>query len=116
MTLNTQQYMKKPENLEVVELTKDNVEEVARWCGGTLNSVRSILNDTDCPLPHSLAIPSVHGGIEAELGTFVVRNSETGRFSVMTREHLEREYVRRGVRQDGPFGKPDMRNNWNGQR
>lgn len=113
MSLNTQQYMKKPENLEVIELTKDNVEEVARWCGGTLSSVRNIMNETNCPLPHMLQIPSVHGGIDAELGTFVVRNSETGRFSVMTQEHLEREYVRRGLRQDGVFGKP---NNWNGQR
>lgn len=101
MTLNTQQYQKKPEHLEVIELTKDNVAEVARWCGGTQNSVRNVLNEDNCPLTHSLAIPSVYGGIDAEIGTFIAKNLETGAFSVMTREHLEKEYERYGLRQDG---------------
>lgn len=101
MTLNTLSYHKKPERVEVVELTQENVAEVARWCGGTKNSVRNILDQGDCPLVHSLAIPSIYGGIDAEIGTFVARNLETGVFSVMTREHLEKEYERYGLRQDG---------------
>lgn len=108
MSLNTQQYAKKPERLEVIELTKDNVEEVARWCGGTLHSVKNVLRD--CEHGHSLAIPSIYGGIDAEIGTFIARNAETGVFSVMTKEHLENEYQRIGLRQDGIFG------NRNGQR
>lgn len=117
MTLNTLQYRKRPENIEAIELTKDNVEEVARWCGGTLNSVRNVLNETNCPNAHSLAIPSIYGGIEAEIGTVIVRNSETGVFSIMTKEHLEREYQRLGLRQGGPFDRPGTTpNNWNGQR
>lgn len=103
MTLNTQTHQRKPDRIEVVELTKDNVDEVARWCGGTRNSVRNILNADNCPQTHGLAIPSVHGGIDAEFGTFIARNHETGVFSVMTKEHLEKEYQRVGLRQDGIF-------------
>jgi hypothetical protein len=110
MTLNTQQYQKKPETIEVIELTQDNIREVARWCGGTQNSVRNILNETNCSEAHSLAIPSIYGGISAEIGTFIARNAETGVFSVMTKEHLDAEYQRIGLRQDGIFG------NRNGQR
>jgi hypothetical protein len=110
MGLNTQQYQKKPENIEVVELTKDNVQEVARWCGGTQNSVRNILHQDHALETQSLAIPSIYGGISAEIGTFIARNAETGVFSVMTKEHLDAEYQRIGLRQDGIFG------NRNGQR
>jgi hypothetical protein len=104
MTLNTLQYRNKPVRFEVVELTLKNVDEVARWCGGTRHSVFNILNNQDCPQDthtHSLQIPSIYGGIEAEIGTFIAKNLETGAFSVMTREHLESEYERAGVRSEG---------------
>jgi hypothetical protein len=102
MTLNTQQYRNKPVRFEVVELTLTNAEEVARWCGGTLHSVRNILNHSDrTEGPHSLQIPSIYGGIDAEIGTFIAKSLDTGVFSVMTREHLEAEYERVGVRSEG---------------
>lgn len=102
MTLNTLQYRNKPVRFEVIELTLKNVDEVARWCGGTKQSVRNILGHQDCiEGSHSLQIPSIYGGIEAEIGTFIAKNLETGAFSVMTREHLESEYERYGVRSDG---------------
>ena len=114
MTLNTHQYMKKPENLEVIELTQDNLSQVATWCGGRINDIRNVMSNSIAA--SSIGVPSLYGAIEAAVGTFIVRNSETGAFGVMTKEHLEREYVRRGLRQDGIFGKPDMRNNQNGRR
>jgi len=106
--INTLQYMKKPENLEVIELNRDNVEAVARWCGGNIETIRNILSPSN-EAYSGIAVPSVYGPISAEFGSFIARNSETGKFSVMTKEHLENEYVRRGLRQDGIFGKPDMR-------
>ena len=107
MGLNTLQYMKKPENLEVIELTRENLVQVATWCGGRVNDIRNIMSDAVAST--SIGVPSLYGAIDAEVGSFIARNSETGKFSVMTKEHLEQEYIRRGLRQDGIFGKPDMR-------
>jgi len=99
MTLNTQQYVINPVRLEVVELTQANAEEVARWCGGELDRVRNSFSENNTTVSQ-LFIPSVHGRLSAEFGSLIARDQETGRFSVMTAEHLEREYQRVGVRQD----------------
>lgn len=109
MSFNTQSYVKKPERIEAVELTQANLSEVASWCGGRLENIRNVMSDNITA--SSIGVPSLYGALSAEIGTFVVRNAETGVFGVMTREHLENEYQRIGLRQDGIFG-----NNRNGQR
>jgi hypothetical protein len=103
MGLNTQQYVKKPNRLEVVEVTRENLTEVAAWCGGQVNDIRNVLSDS--LNSGSIGVPSLYGAIDAEVGNFVAREVETGKFSVMSREHLDNEYQRVGVRQDGIFGK-----------
>jgi hypothetical protein len=108
VSLNTQQYVKKPSRLEVVELTKDNLVQVATWCGGRINDIRNVMSDTGNT--SSIGVPSLYGAIDAEIGSFIAREVETGKFLVMTKEHLDHEYQRVGLRQDGIFG------NQNGKR
>lgn len=116
MTLNTQQYQKKPETLEVVELTQTNLVEVATWCGGRIEDIRNVMSNSTTAT--GIGVPSLYGAISAEVGVFVVRNRETGVFGVMTKEHLENEYQRVGLRQDGIsiFGNSRTSSNKNGQR
>lgn len=104
MGLNPKQYVKKPNRLEVVELTKDNIEEVSAWCGGSVEKVRNALSKS-YETTGTLAVPSIYGSMTAEIGSFIARETETGRFSIMTEEHLEQEYQQVGLRQDGIFGK-----------
>lgn len=112
MGLNTQQYVRKPNPIEVVEVTKDNVSEVAIWCGGRTNHIKNVMSDTLIPM--TIGVPSLYGAIDAEVGQFIARESETGKFVVLSREHLEAEYSQVGQRQDGLFGQNT--NTWNGQR
>ena len=99
MTLNTQQYVKKPSRLEVVELTRENLVQVATWCGGRINDIRNVISDSGNS--SSIGVPSLYGAIDAEVGSFIARETETGKFVVMTREHLDQEYQRVGLRQNG---------------
>lgn len=112
MTLNALHYRKNPETIEAVELTRDNLVAVATWCGGRLENIQNVMSDKISA--SSIGVPSLYGAISADIGTFVVRIQETGAFSVMTREHLDKEYQRFGLRQDGI--RPGSTNNWNGQR
>jgi hypothetical protein len=107
MNLNTEQYVINPVRLEVVELSQANAEAVAIWCGGELDRVKNSFSDS--PSASQLYIPSVHGPLSAEIGNIIALDKTTGRFSVMTRDHLEREYQRVGLRQDGA-GFPRLRN------
>jgi hypothetical protein len=100
MTLNKLQYRNKPIHLEVIEVTQSNVDEVARWCGGSVEKIHNTLSN-QMESTGLLAVPSIYGSISAELGSFVARDRETGRFSVMKREHLDSEYERVGVRSEG---------------
>jgi hypothetical protein len=92
MTLQKQQYVRKPNRLEVVELTRENLGEAATWCGARINDIRD---------PSSIGVPSLYGAIDAEVGSFITKELETGRFLIMTKEHLDAEYSRVGRRQDG---------------
>ena len=99
MTLNKKNYVRKPNRMEIVEITKENISEVASWCGGRVGDIRNLFdgNTTDV----TIGVPSLYGAIDAGVGSFVARELETGRFLVMTREHLEQEYQQVGMRQDG---------------
>lgn len=39
--MQTQKYTRKPFEVEAVQVTKENFEEVAAWCGGTIVTSRS---------------------------------------------------------------------------
>jgi hypothetical protein len=102
MGLNPQNYVRKPNRVEVVEITKDNIVEVATWCGGRINHIRNVMSSD--LIPDTIGVPSLYGAISADIGSFVARELETGRFSVMTKDHLEQEYQQVGMRHDGIRG------------
>jgi len=83
-------YQIKPDRIQAVQLTTDNVEQVADWCGG------EIFKD-----PMVLMVPSLQnrltGRVQADIGYWVVKNSE-GRFSVYDDAAFKQKYERSGIR------------------
>lgn len=76
-------YQKRPEFVEAVRVTKQNINEVAAWCGGKV----------------------VDGGIEfdaggeVDLGDCVVK--ENNEFSTMTHREFELNFVPAPLKTDG---------------
>lgn len=65
-------YRKKPVEIQAMELTKENREEVAAWCGGhfepdVVYRMAGIIPDG------SLDIPTLEGVMAAKVGDFVIR-------------------------------------------
>lgn len=101
MGINPKNFVRKPTRLQVVEITQENISEVATWCGGRIEHSHNVMSNTTTP--QTIGVPSLYGAISADIGSFVAREADTGRFTVMTKEHLEQEYQQVGIR-DNVFG------------
>jgi hypothetical protein len=49
MTLATTKYVRKPFEVEAVQVTEENLEEVAQWCHGELQTEGSQPVSRSCP-------------------------------------------------------------------
>lgn len=68
------QYRKKPVVIEAMHLTRENVREVARWCGGRVFEDAKASDPTDVYV--ALDIPTLEGTMRAEThggGDFIIR-------------------------------------------
>jgi hypothetical protein len=72
MSLDIQQWRKKPVVVSAVLLTEDNTVEVARWCDGT---VRWRIKSSDGDEWQTVDIPTLEGTMTAVPGTYVVRGT-----------------------------------------
>ncbi|AXH44204.1 hypothetical protein SEA_GOCRAZY_67 [Arthrobacter phage GoCrazy] len=85
----TQQYHRKPEPVEAVKISLENVDEVASWCGGNIFQDVKPSDPTD--VRTSVVFPTLMGGVEAPLGFYLVKNAK-GAFSKVSAEAFEKEY------------------------
>lgn len=94
MSLNIKHYRVKPDNQEAVEVTKDNMSDIAKWCGG---SVMEGMGVEPGDKGDYLYIPTISGPISARPGEIVAKDSN-GRFNVFDKDRFNRKYEEVGLR------------------
>lgn len=56
-------YRAKPCDIEAVQVTDDNMEDVANWCGGAFEK------------PYWIRVPTVHGYVPCAVGDWVAKGT-----------------------------------------
>lgn len=85
-------YSTTPEVVEAALVTESNLEELARWCGGNPEGSYGI---------GKIVVPTLNANnLVVVLGSYLVKNLETGRFSGMSVEAFSK-FHEVGLRQDG---------------
>ena len=92
MTLNIKRYQVKPDNQEAVEVTKDNMSDIAKWCGG---AVMEGMGVEPGDKGDYLYTPTISGPISARPGEIVAKDSN-GRFNVFDKDRFNRKYEESG--------------------
>lgn len=90
-------YRKKPVTIEAMQLTRDNVHDVAAWCGGRVIKESNSADRNDVYI--ALDIPTLEGIMRAE--TFHTSTYRNGRYH-------GGDYVIRGVAGEFYPCKPDI--------
>lgn len=90
-------YRKRPVEIEAMHLTRENIEEVARWCGGRVVREEKPGDPTDVYV--ALDIPTLEGRMRAE--TFHPSTYRNGAYQ-------GGDYVIRGVQGEFYPCKPDI--------
>ena len=90
MTLATAPYIHKPDPVTAVQVTRENYEEVAAWCGGFPVSISKASDPTDVYV--GIDILAMGGMRRVNVSDYVIKNETTGRFSLMTEETFRRTF------------------------
>jgi len=86
-----QKYTTRPDEVEAVQVTSENIDQIARWCGGEVVREGKASDPTD--VYQAVTVPRVNGPIDARLGYYVIKNSR-GRFEVSSPEIFEKKFGR----------------------
>lgn len=91
------QYRRKPAFVEAMRLygDKQDMDEVARWCGGRIRSEAKASDHTD--LAYWIDIPTLEGVMTAGRGDYVVKDAQGGFHSIKP-DVFEAAYERVGMR------------------
>lgn len=98
--MQVKSYRVKPDDQQAVEVTKENMSAIAKWCGGSVMEGMGVEpgNKGDY-----LYIPTIAGPISAQIGEIVAKDSN-GRFNVFDKERFDRRYEEYGTRGfDAPY-------------
>lgn len=109
-----QKFQHRIDEIEAVQITEDNIEELAVWCNGeVLNAFKAVDPSNG---KHVLSVWTSRGTVELSIGHWLIKNS-AGRFEGMTDENFQQKYVVAQERREaareaashvhGFFGKPD---------
>lgn len=89
-------YSTTPEVVEAAQVTKENMEDLAKWCGG---EVRESHDEAVVPF---LMIPTIAGALPARVGEWLLKNTYTNRLVVLSQRQFEaKKFHEVGLRQDG---------------
>lgn len=87
-------FKRKVNSVEAVQVTEDNVFDLARWCGGIADvNTRSLYSHEN-----KLIYPTLEGSKYAMYGVWLIKD-ESGRFSTLSDEEFKErfEYVKSSV-------------------
>jgi hypothetical protein len=88
-------YVPNKEDVEAILVTRDTIEEAAKWCGGEIRTDQSGFIEVTY-----LAIPSLTGPAEVRMSMYLIKRRD-GKFDVARKEEFEAEYHVVSRRQDG---------------
>lgn len=90
------EYVRTPNPVTGVQLTEDNIDAVAVWCGGAIfEGDREIRKIEDGTSAKYLKVPHVHNHLYAYIGDYLFKDSQDGRFSRIAKSVFEKEYERK---------------------
>lgn len=95
------EFQVKPDRIQAVRLTRENVQHAANWCGGRVGEEPKSSDPTDVYV--YLIVPTIDGNVSVNIGDWVIRFHNKGSFAGMTDENFQRKYQQTGVRGDNPF-------------
>lgn len=87
-------YVKKPEAIEAIQLTRTNVNFLANWCGGRVVRESKPSDRTDVYI--ALDMPHLDGILRAIVGDYITKD-EHGVFGRTKAEIFEISYQREGI-------------------
>jgi hypothetical protein len=90
-SMRIEKYTTRPDSVEAVHLTRENINEVAIWCGGDTIVEAKSSDHTDVYM--ALTVPRANGPIDAQIGMYILKNAR-GRFEVSTQQNFEAKYGR----------------------
>jgi hypothetical protein len=88
----TEKYTSKVRTIDALQLTPENADSIAEWCGGGI-VVEKGLNGKDLV---GVNIPTLQGVTRASEGDYVIRNA-SGTFQTMSRFAFESEFEPKNV-------------------
>lgn len=71
-------YRRIPQIIEAKQLTPENVDEIARWCGGDIVTETNPRDSEDTY--QAINVPTLNGNERLSMGMFIYRDPESGRF------------------------------------
>ena len=96
--MEIQKFLRRPFEVDVVQVTPQNAAEVAEWCGGTVGTATYKLAGFETPLATVLVPgsgPRKGATEEARIGSYVVRHN--GGFRVFRKRHFHETFVGESV-------------------
>ena len=101
LALQIGEFQVKPDRIQAVRLTRENVEHAANWCGGRVGEEPKSSDPTD--VYTYLIVPTIDGNVSVNIGDWVIRFHNKGSFAGMTNENFQRKYQQVGSYGDNPF-------------
>jgi len=87
----TKRYDKVPETVEAVQLTAENIDEVAKWCGG--RKFGHIKPGFPTEVTYILYLSGNAGPIAVNMGDYVLRHERKSRFEPRNASSFEHNYI-----------------------
>lgn len=87
--MTVQKFTTRVDEIEAMQITLDNVDEVAQWCGGEVIREAKASDPTD--VWTAVTVPMISGPVDLAVGYYVIKNSR-GRFEGMTATAFHQKY------------------------
>ena len=88
--MKIEKFVKKPIPVEMVQITEENMKEVAKWCGGMV--MHTIVDDRIAQGHDFIRIYTREGRVKAYEGDFIAKGIE-GEFYPIRKEIHEKTYM-----------------------
>lgn len=97
--MRTERWVPRDGGFDAVKITRENLEEAAKWCGGEIGT-RSKPTDLNSAYDTVLRFPTLEGPEEAAIGDYLIRKDD-GKFDFWPESAMLAKYKKVGQRQDG---------------
>ena len=101
--MNIGEYTTKANRQQAVQITRENLGELANWCGGKVHSDPKSSDPSD--IFEQLWVPTINGILKLDVGDWLLKSHNDGQFRGMADDRFQKEFQQVGSRGDHPFPK-----------